>query len=162
MFFQFWWKIYIIMIYPIDVDDFGERAWASAFEHINLQLLTPSRTFKIWIDVRVVFKWFQPYLFRNCTDARSIISTEMLSKSSCMLIARFSFYFRFLWLVYCSFFLVWCYLAVLVRDKDWRRSPWRHSHNLLHVFPHHIPTHCSHPHHSLSTMLLQSCVHACY
>ena len=32
-----------------------------AFEHTNLQCLTPSTSWDIWIDVRVRFGWFQPY-----------------------------------------------------------------------------------------------------
>ena len=40
---------------------FRKRTWPVAFEHTNLQPLTPSGTLKLWIDVHVVFRWFQPY-----------------------------------------------------------------------------------------------------
>ena len=40
---------------------FGECTWPVAFERTHLQGLTHSRSWDIWIDVHVVFRWFQPY-----------------------------------------------------------------------------------------------------
>ena len=49
--------IYLVVVY------FGEYTWPVAFELTYLQCLTHSRSWDIWIDVRVVFRWFQPYWF---------------------------------------------------------------------------------------------------
>ena len=40
---------------------FGECRWPVAFERTYSQGLTHSRSWDIWIDVHVVFRWFQPY-----------------------------------------------------------------------------------------------------
>ena len=40
---------------------FGECTWPVAFERTHLQGLTHSRSWDIWLDVHVVFRWFQPY-----------------------------------------------------------------------------------------------------
>ena len=48
--------IFLVIVY------FGECTWPVGFERTYLQGLTRSRSWDIWIDVRVVFRWFQPYV----------------------------------------------------------------------------------------------------
>lgn len=50
------YNIFLVIVY------FGECTWPVAFERTYLQGLTHSRSWDIWIDVHVVFRWFQPYL----------------------------------------------------------------------------------------------------
>ena len=49
------YNTYLIIMY------FGECTWPVAFERTYLQGLTHSTRWDIWIDVHVVFRWFQPY-----------------------------------------------------------------------------------------------------
>ena len=49
------YNIRLVIVY------FREYTWPVTFERTHLQGLTHSRRWDIWIDVHVVFRWFQPY-----------------------------------------------------------------------------------------------------
>ena len=53
------YSIYLVVMH------FGEYTWSVPFKRTYLQGLTRSRSWDIWIDVHVVFGWFQPYVTRK-------------------------------------------------------------------------------------------------